>query len=63
MESRAALISGLLILGMLTIWYGAVSWVFSVLARYGMPAEVYLIVAGFLTIVFAMLGARLFAKE
>jgi hypothetical protein len=63
METKAAVVAGLLILGLLTIWYGSTSWIFSLLARYGMPSEAYLIVAGFLTIVFAMLAARMFAKE
>jgi hypothetical protein len=63
MESKTAVISGLLILGLLTVWYGIVSWIFSVLTRYGMPSEAYLIVAGFLTIVFVLLAAKMFVKE
>jgi hypothetical protein len=62
-ETKAAVISGLLILGLLTIWYGIISWIFSVLSRYGLPSEAYLIVAGLLTIVFALLAARMFEKE
>jgi hypothetical protein len=62
-ETKAAVVSGLLILGLLTIWYGAISWIFSVLSRYGLPSEAYLIVAGLLTIIFAMLAARMFEKE
>jgi hypothetical protein len=63
METKAALVAGLLILGLLAIFLGMISWVFSVLTRYGMPSEAYLIVAGFLTIVFALLAARMFEKE
>jgi hypothetical protein len=63
MDTKAAVVSGLIILGLVTVWYGVMSWIFSVLARYGMPSEAYLIVAGFLTIVFALLAARMFAKE
>lgn len=63
MESKTAVISSLLILGLLTIWYGIVSWLFSMLTRYGMPSEAYLIVAGVLTIVFALFAAKLFSKE
>jgi hypothetical protein len=63
METKAAVVAGLLILGLLTIWFGTISWIFSMLTRYGMPSEAYLIVAGFLTIVFALLAARMFAKE
>jgi hypothetical protein len=63
METKAAVLAGLLILGLLTTWFGTVSWIFSVLTRYGMPSEAYLIVAGSLTIVFAMLAAKMFAKE
>jgi len=63
METRAAVVAGLLILGLLTIWFGTLSWVFSMLTRYGLPSEAYLIVAGFLTIVFALLAARMFGKE
>jgi hypothetical protein len=63
METKAAVIAGLLILGLLTMWFGTISWIFSLLARYGMPSEAYLIVAGFLTIVFALVAARMFEKE
>jgi hypothetical protein len=63
MDTKAAVISGLLIVGLLTIWYGIVSWIFSLLAQYGMPPQAYLIVAGLLTIIFAMLAARMFEKE
>jgi hypothetical protein len=63
METKAAVVAGLLILGLLTIWFGTISWIFSMLTRYGLPSEAYLIVAGFLTIVFALLAARLFSKE
>jgi hypothetical protein len=63
METKAAVIAGLLILGLLTIWFGTISWIFSLLARYGMPSEAYLIVAGFLTIVFALVAARMFEKQ
>jgi hypothetical protein len=63
METKAAVISGLLVLGLLTIWYGTVTWIFSVLSRYGLPSEAYLIVAGLLSIMFAMLAARLFENE
>jgi hypothetical protein len=63
MDTKAAVISGLLIVGLLTIWYGTISWIFSLLARYGLPSEAYLIVAGLLTIIFAMLAARMFEKE
>ena len=63
METRTAVVAGLLILGLLTTWFGTISWIFSLLARYGMPSEAYLIVAGFLTIVFALLASKMFAKE
>jgi hypothetical protein len=63
MENKAALTSGLMVLGLLTIWYGTMSWIFSLLARYGMPSEAYLIVAGFLTIIFALLAAKMFEKK
>ena len=63
MDTKAAVISGLLILGLLTIWYGVVSWIFSLLNEYGMPSQAYLIVAGLFTIIFAMLAARMFQKE
>lgn len=63
METKAPVVAGLLILGLLTIWFGTISWIFSMLTKYGMPSEAYLIVAGFLTIVFALLAAKMFAKE
>ena len=62
-DTKVAVISGLLILGLLTMWFGCVSWIFSVLSQYGMPSEAYLIVAGLLTIIFAMVAARMFEKE
>jgi len=63
METRTAVVAGLLILGLLAIFLGMISWIFSVLTRYGMPSEAYLIVAGLLTVVFALLAAKMFAKE
>jgi uncharacterized membrane protein len=63
MELRTAIISGLIILGLLTIGYGTLSWIFSLLSRIGMPAEAFVIVAGFLTIAFALVAARMFGKE
>jgi hypothetical protein len=63
MEVRTAIVSGLIILGLLTIGYGTLSWIFSLLSRIGMPVEAFVIVAGFLTIVFALVAARMFGKE
>jgi hypothetical protein len=63
MEAKEAVVSGLIILGFLTIGFGSLSWLFSLLARYAMPSEAYLIVAGILTIVFALLAARMFGKD
>jgi Kef-type K+ transport system membrane component KefB len=63
MEVRTAIVSGLMILGLLTIGYATLSWIFSVLNRFGMPSEAFVIVAGFLTIVFALVAARMFGKE
>jgi uncharacterized BrkB/YihY/UPF0761 family membrane protein len=63
METKATIISGLLILGLLTVWYGIISWIFSILNRFGMPAESYLIVAGLLTIIFATIAAKMFTND
>lgn len=63
MELKTAIVSGLIILGLLAIGYGIVSWIFSILNRFAMPMESYVIVAGLLTIVFAMIAARMFSEE
>lgn len=63
MEIKAAIVSGLIVLGLLVVGFGTLSWIFSVLNRFGMPAEAYLIVAGVLTIIFALVTGRMFANE
>jgi hypothetical protein len=63
MGPKAAIVSGLVILGLLAVGYGTLSWFFSVLNRYAMPVEAYFIVAGVLTIVFAMVAARMFSDD
>jgi len=63
MEIRTAIVSGLIVLGLLAVGYGVLSWAFSVLNRFAMPFEAFLIVAGLLTIVFALIAARMFSEE
>jgi len=63
MELKTAIISGLIILGLLTVGYGIISWIFSLLNRFEMPIEAYLIAAGILTIIFALIAARVFSGE
>ena len=63
MEGKAAVISGLMIIAILTVCYGILSWIFSFLNRLSMPWEAYVIVAGLLLLVFTILAARMFQKE
>ena len=63
MEPKSAIISALIIAGLFTVWLGITSWIFSVLGRFQMPSEAYLIVAGLLTTFVALIAARMFVKE
>jgi energy-converting hydrogenase Eha subunit A len=63
METKATIVSALLILGLVIIALGILSWVSSVLTRYGMPDEAFVIVAGLLLIIFTMIAARLLEEK
>ena len=63
MEIKAAIVSALLILGLVIIALGILSWVSSILTRYGMPDEALVIVAGLLLIVFTIIAARMLEEK
>ena len=63
MEIKAAIVTMLLILGLVIIALGILSWVSSILALYGMPDEALVIVAGLLLIIFTMIAARMLEEK
>jgi len=63
MEIKAAIVTTLLILGLVIIALGILSWVSSILALYGMPDEALVIVAGLLLIIFTMIAARMLEEK
>ena len=63
MELREAVVSGLIVFGLLIIAAATVSWIFSVLDRFRMPIEAYAVVVGIVMIVFALAGARMLSNE
>ena len=63
MEPKAALVSGLILASMLTIWYGILSWAYSMLKDFEMPSAAYIIVFGVLMLIFVAVGAKIFVKE
>jgi len=63
MESKTALISGLILASILIVWYGILSWAYLKLAEFGMPGAAYIIVFGLLMLVFVVIGAKIFVKE
>ena len=63
MEIKAAIVTTLLILGLVIIALGILSWVSSILTRYGMPDEALVIIAGLLLIVFTIIAARMLEEK
>jgi hypothetical protein len=63
MEIKAAVASALIILGLLAIGFGTLSWIFSVFARFAMPFEGYIIVAGLLLVIFTIIAARMLSEK
>ncbi len=63
MEIKTALASAFIILGLLAIGFGALSWVFSIFSRFAMPIEAYIIVAGFLLVIFTVIAARMVSEQ
>jgi hypothetical protein len=63
MDGKVAIVGSLIIAAILIIWIAILSWIFSVFDGLGLPVQAYWIVAGLLTLVFTVLGARLFLKE
>lgn len=62
MEIKAAVASALIILGLLAIGFGTLSWVYSVFSRFSLPIEAYIIVAGLLLVVFTVIAARMLSE-
>lgn len=63
MESKTALVSGLILASILIVWYGILTWAYLKLAEFGVPSAAYIIVFGILMLVFVALGAKIFVKE
>ena len=63
MERRTALFSGLSVLAILIVFYGILSWSFSVLTRFGLPSQAQIIVFGLLMLMLVLILARMFQKE
>ena len=63
MEIKAVIVTTLLILGLVIIALGILSWVSSILARYGLPDEALVIVAGLVLIIFTMIAARMLEEK
>lgn len=63
MEPKTALVSGLILLAVLIIWYGILSWAYEKLAEFAMPGAAYIIVFGLLMLVFVVIGSKIFVKE
>ncbi len=63
MEIKAAIVTALIVLGLLAIGFGTLSWIYSLLARFAMPVEAYLIIAGFLLVIFTVIAARMLSEQ
>lgn len=63
MERKTALFSGLSILAILIVFYGILSWSFSVLSSFGLPSQAQIIVFGLLMLMLVLILARMFQKE
>jgi hypothetical protein len=63
MDGKVAIVGALMVISILVIWFAILRWMFSIFDTLGLPVEAYWIVGGLLTLVFTVLGARLFLKE
>jgi hypothetical protein len=63
MEGKTALFTGLSVLAILIVFYGILSWSFSVLSRFGLPSQAQIIVFGLLMLMLVLILARMFQKE
>jgi uncharacterized membrane protein YidH (DUF202 family) len=63
MEIRAAVVTSLIALGLLAIGLGTLSWLFSLLGRFALPVEAYVIVAGLLLVIFTVIAARMLEEK
>jgi len=58
-EALAAVITGALLLGLLAIGIGILSWTMAVLVRFAMPWQVQLVACGLVVILLASVAAKL----
>jgi hypothetical protein len=63
METKTALVFCLVLLSILIVWYGILTFAYSKLAELGMPSAAYIVVFGLLMLVFVVIGAKIFVKE
>jgi len=53
----------MVVLGLLAIGFGILSWIFSILTLYGLPQPAYIIVAGLLLIIFTVIAAKMLDEK
>jgi len=58
-EALAAVITGAMLLGLLAIGIGILSWAMAVLARFDMPWQAQLVASGLVIILLASVAAKL----
>jgi hypothetical protein len=63
MDGKTALFSGLSVLAILIVFYGILSWSFSILTRFELPNQAQIIVFGLLMFILVVILARMFQKE
>lgn len=63
MEFKAAVASALIILGLLAIGLGILSWMLSLFERFALPIEAYVIIAGLLLVIFTVIAARMLEEK
>jgi uncharacterized RDD family membrane protein YckC len=63
MDSKAFLITVLMVASLLIILYGIVSFVFSQFAMLNLPPQAFIIAFGLIVLLFTLAGAKMFAKD
>jgi hypothetical protein len=56
-------VSGLILVSILIVWYGILTFAYGKLAEFGMPSSAYIIVFGLLMLLFVVISAKIFVKE
>ena len=62
-ELVVAVVTSSLLLGLLAVGVGLLSWILSVMAQFDMPWQAQLIAAGLVVIVMAAGAAKVFSRE